>query len=197
MNAGQGRRAVLAAVAVSAALVPLAGCGTTAKPAVAGTGATSAATASPATASPARAAAATTAPAVAATDSCSVITQAEAGAALGQPARPPVRGKATVEGGVACVFYGPDVPAGTNPDIPVFDSVRVVLVTGPKAAKYFKDYRRKVAARTITGLGDQAYYDGYASISVLKGEAYVRIAVGLAHNLSAEEKLAADALPRM
>jgi hypothetical protein len=35
--------------------------------------------------------------------------------------------------------------------------------------KYFKDYRRKVAARTITGLGDQAYYDGYASISVLKG----------------------------
>lgn len=192
MNAGQGRRAVLAAVAVSAALVPLAGCGTTAKPAVAGTGATSAATASPA-----GAAAATTAPAVAATDSCSVITQAEAGAALGQPARPPVRGKATVEGGVACVFYGPDVPAGTNPDIPVFDSVRVVLVTGPKAAKYFKDYRRKVAARTITGLGDQAYYDGYASISVLKGEAYVRIAVGLAHNLSAEEKLAADALPRM
>ncbi len=196
MKAGQGRRAGLAAVAVSAALVPLAGCGTTAKPAVAGTGPTSAATAA-ATASSAAAATATTAPAGAAADSCSVITQAEAGAALGQPVRPPVRGKATVEGGVACVFYGPDVPAGTNPDIPVFDSVRVVLVTGPKGAKYFRDYRRKVAARTIAGLGDQAYYDGYASISVLKGDAYVRIAVGLARNLSAEEKLAADALPRM
>jgi hypothetical protein len=191
MKAGQGRRTGLAAVAVSAALVPLAGCGTTAKPALAVTGPTSAATASPA------AAAAATAPAVAATDSCSVITQAEAGAALGQPARPPVRGKATVEGGVACVFYGPDVPAGTSPDIPVADSVRVVLVTGRQAVKYFKDYRRKVAARTIPGLGDQAYYDGYASISVLKGDAYVRIAVGLAHNLSAEEKLAADALSRM
>lgn len=172
MKAGQGRRAGLAAVAVSAALVPLAGCGSTAKPAVAVTGPTSAAT-----------------------DSCSVITQAEAGAALGQPARPPVRGKATVESGVACVFYGPDVPAGTSPDIPVADSVRVVLVTGRQAVKYFKDYRRKVAAQTITGLGDQAYYDGYASISVLKGDAYVRIAVGLANNLSAEEKLAAGACP--
>lgn len=139
MKAGQGRRAGLAAVAVSAALVPLAGCGTTAKPAVAVTGPTSAA-------SPAAAAAATTAPAVAASDSCPVITQAEAGAALGQPARAPVRGKATVEGGVACVFYGPDVPAGTSPDIPVADSVRVVLVTGPKAARYFKDYRRNRGA---------------------------------------------------
>jgi hypothetical protein len=154
MRAEQGRRAGLAAVAVSAALLPLAGCGSTAKPAVAVTGPTSAATASSAAA-----ATATTAPAVAATDSCSVITQAEAGAALGQQARPPVRGKATVEGGVACVFYGPDVPAGTSPDIPVADSVRVVLVTGHQAVKYFKDYRRQVAARTITGLSDQAYYE--------------------------------------
>jgi lipopolysaccharide export system protein LptA len=72
-----------------------------------------------------------------------------------------------------------------------------VLVTGPKAVKYFSDYRRKVAARTIAGLGDQAYYDGYASISALKGDAYVRIAVGVANNLRAEGKLAADALPRM
>jgi hypothetical protein len=191
MKAGQGRRAGLAAVAVTAALVPLAGCGSAAT-----STATTTVPASGPTASRA-AAAATTAPAVAATDSCGVITQAEAGAALGQPVRAPVRGKATVEGGVACVYYGPDVPAGTDPDIPVADSVRVVLVTGRKAARYFTDYRSKVAARAISGLGDQAYYDGYASISVLKGDAYVRIAVGVVHNLSPEEKLAADALPRM
>ncbi len=191
MKAGQGRRAGLAAAAVTAALVPLAGCGSAATSTATTTVPTSGATASRA------AAAATTAPAVAATDSCGVITQAEAGAALGQPVRAPVRGKATVEGGVACVYYGPDVPAGTDPDIPVADSVRVVLVTGSKAARYFADYRRKVAARAISGLGDQAYYDGYASISVLKGDAYVRIAIGVVHNLSPEEKLAADALPRM
>jgi hypothetical protein len=37
----------------------------------------------------------------------------------------------------------------------------------------------------------------HASISVLKGDAYVRIAVGTAPNLSQERTLARDALPRM
>jgi hypothetical protein len=129
--------------------------------------------------------------------SCSVVTRAEAGAALGQHVRAPVIGKATVEGGKACVFYGPDVPAGTSPDIAVGDSVRVVLVVGPDARKWFNNYRRKVHAKAIAGLGDQAFYDGYASISVLKGDAYVRIAVGIASNLGPEEMLARDALPRM
>ena len=108
-----------------------------------------------------------------------------------------MRGHATVEGGIACVFYGPNVPAGTSPDVPVGDSVRVVLVTGRNAKKFFDNYRTKVHAQPISGLGDKAYYDGYASISVLKGDAYVRIAVGVANNLSAEKALAADALPRM
>ena len=130
-------------------------------------------------------------------DSCSVITSAEASAALGQPVKPPRRGKATVEGGVACVFYGPDAPASVSPDVPVADTVRVVLVTGPNARKWFDDYRRKVKAKPISGLGDQAYYDGYASISVLKGDAYVRIAVGVASNLAPEEVLARDAVARM
>jgi hypothetical protein len=135
--------------------------------------------------------------ALAAPNSCSVITTAQAGHALGQTVRPPVRGKATVEGGVACVYYGPGVPAGTNPDIPVGDSVRVVLVTGPRAKRYFDDYRRKVHAQPVSGLGDRAYYDGYASLSVLAGDAYVRIAVGAASNLGPEKVLAADALSRM
>lgn len=129
--------------------------------------------------------------------SCSVITAAQASDALGQQVKPPILGKAYVEGGKACVFYGPAIPPGTSPDIPVGDSVRVVLVTGPNAKKWFDDYRGKVRAQPISGLGDEAYYDGYASISVLKGDAYVRIAVGIANNLSAEEKLARDALPLM
>jgi hypothetical protein len=73
----------------------------------------------------------------------------------------------------------------------------VVLVTGPKAKKYFDDYRSKVQARTIAGLGDAAFYDGYASISVFKGDAYLRIAVGVVNPLGQEKTLAADAVPRM
>ncbi len=149
----------------------------------------------PASAPPASAAAAP--PAGKATSSCDVITLAEASAALGQQVKAPIMGKAYVEGGVACVFYGPDVPPGASPDIPYGDTVRVVLVRGPKAKFYFDDYRGKVAAKPLSGLGDAAYYDGYASVSVLKGDAYVRINVGIFHNLGPEKVLAADALPRM
>jgi hypothetical protein len=181
-------RRAASATALLAALAGVAGCHS------AGTSATG-------TALPASQGSSTTAPAgppaPAALNSCDVLTQAEAGSALGQTVRPPVRGHATVEGGIACVYYGPSVPPGTSADIPVADSVRVVLVTGPKARKYFNDYRGKVSAQPISGLGDQAYYDGFASISVLKGDKYVRIAVGIASPLSAEKKLAADAASRM
>ena len=112
--------------------------------------------------------------------------------------RAPVRGKATVEGGVACVFYGPSVPVGADPDVPVNDSVRVVLVVGPDALQFFNDYRSKVPAQAIAGLGDQAYYDGSASLSVLKGNEYLRVAViGVSTVLAAEKTLAQDVLPRM
>ena len=148
--------------------------------------------------SPAKAASSAPAAAVVSSaNSCSVVTQSEASAALGQPAKAPLLGKATVEGGVACVFYGPDVPPGTSPDIGVPDSVRVVLVTGADAKKWFDNYRAKVHAQSVSGLGDEAYYDGYASISVLQGDSYVRIAVGIPDNLSVEETLARDALSRM
>ena len=148
--------------------------------------------------SPAKAASSAPAAAVeSSANSCSVVTQSEASAALGQPAKAPLLGKATVEGGVACVFYGPDVPPGTSPDIGVPDSVRVVLVTGADAKKWFDNYRAKVHAQPVSGLGDEAYYDGYASISVLQGDSYVRIAVGIPDNLGVEETLARDALSRM
>jgi hypothetical protein len=131
-------------------------------------------------------------------NSCNVITMSEASTALGgQQVAPPIRGHAYVEGGVACVFYGPKAPTSVSPDVPIGDTVRVVLVVGPKAKKYFDDYRSKVHAQAITGIGDAAYYDGFASISVLKGDAYLRIFVGVANPLSAEEVLAKDALPRM
>jgi hypothetical protein len=131
-------------------------------------------------------------------NSCSIITRSQAGAALGQSVKPPVRGRATVEGGVACVFYGPHAPKGANADVPVTDSVRVVLVSGPKAKVYFDDYRSRVHAQRISGLGNQAYYDGYASLSVLKGRYYVRIAViGVRNVLAAEKTLAVDALHRL
>lgn len=182
-----------AAAVLAAATVLVAGCGTHAKSA---TGASRSPSASAASTAPAGTAA--TAPVSQTANSCSVVTAAEAGAALGQAVRPPVRGHATVEGGVACVFYGPDVPAGANPDDPVPDSVRVVLVTGARAFRFFSDYRSKVHAQAEAGLGDNAYYDGYASLSVLKGAAYLRIAViGVPDILRAEKKLAADALPRM
>lgn len=132
-----------------------------------------------------------------ATSSCDVISQAQASAALGgQPVQSPVMGHAYVEGGVACVFNGPSA-IGDDPDIPYADTVRVVLVTGPDAKTYFDDYQSKVSAQAISGLGDAAFYDGFASISVLKGNSYVRIAVGIANNLGAEKTLAADALTRM
>jgi hypothetical protein len=131
-------------------------------------------------------------------DSCSVITRAQAGSALGATVRAPVRGRASVEGGAACVFYGPDAPAGADPDVPIRDTVRVVLVRGPDARRFFDDYRAKVSARPVRGLGDRAYYDGYASLSVLRRDAYLRIAViGARDVLGAEEKLAAEALPKV
>jgi hypothetical protein len=158
---------------------------------------TSASSAQPAASSGSQpAASGSSAPAVA--TSLTIITRSQAGAALGQAVKPPVLGHATVEGGVAAVFYGPNAPADASADVPVNDSVRAVLVTGPHALKYFNDYRSKVKAQAIAGLGDKAYYDGYASVSVLKGDEYLRVAViGVKNVLGAEKKLAADALPRM
>jgi hypothetical protein len=131
-------------------------------------------------------------------DVCGAITQAEASAALGETVRAPVQGHATVEGGIACVFYGPSVPPGKNPDVPVNHSVRFVLVKGAQATKFFGDYQKKVHAQPVPGLGDQAFYDGFASLSVLKGQAYIRIAVmGGPNYKDAEKKLAATALGRM
>jgi hypothetical protein len=107
-------------------------------------------------------------------------------------------GKATVEGGVACVYYAPTVPIGTNPDVPIVNSVRVVLVTGSNALKWFNDYHGKVPAAAISGLGDQAYWDGSASVSMLKGDNYLRIAViGVSDPEQAEETLCQDALQNM
>ncbi|MGZ4146638.1 MAG: hypothetical protein ACXVPL_02940, partial [Actinomycetota bacterium] len=103
---------------------------------------------------------------------------------------------------LACVFYGPSAPTPTNPNVAQPDSVRVVVVKGSDASKWFNDYRSKVQAQAqaITGYGDQAYYDGYASLSVLKGDVYLRVAVSPAGgppSLPDEQRLAAAILPTL
>lgn len=133
-------------------------------------------------------------------NSCSMVTQAEAASALGQPVSAGVLGHATVEVGLACVFYGPAAPSPRDPNVAQADTVRVVVVTGPDALKWYKDYKSKVSAQPVGGYGDQAYYDGYASLSVLTGDRYLRIAVapaGAPPSLPAEKKLAAAILPRL
>jgi hypothetical protein len=133
-------------------------------------------------------------------DSCSVVTQAEAATALGQSVTAGVLGKATVEGGLACVFYGPSAPTPRNPNVAQPDSVRVVVVYGPDAQTWYQNYKSKVHAQPVTGYGDQAYYDGYASLSVLKGSYYLRVAVGPAGappSLAAEKQLATAILPNL
>ena len=130
--------------------------------------------------------------------SCTVVTQANVSTALGETVQAPVMGNATVEGGIACVYYGQSVKIG-DPDVPSPDSVRVVLVTGADGTKWFNDYKSKVHAVSLSGLGDQAYWDGSASVSVLKGTSYLRISVIRTTGVSesAEETLAATAIPNM
>ncbi len=78
--------------------------------------------------------------------------------------------------------------------------MRVVVVRGPHASTWYEDYRSKVHAQPVAGYGDQAYYDGFASLSVLKGDYYVRIAVspaGAPPSLGDEKELAAAILPKL
>jgi hypothetical protein len=52
----------------------------------------------------------------------------------------------------------------------------------------------------ISGNGNQAYHDGYASLSALPGDYYLRIAVGPADappSLSDEKQLATAILPKL
>lgn len=165
-------------------------------------GPTTPATAPPTSATAPSSTSATTTPATASGnfDSCSVVTQAEAASALGQAVSAGILGNATVEGGLACVFYGPGAPANRTPNVAQTDTVRVVVVEGSDALEWYNDYKGKVSAQAVSGYGDQAYWDGYASLSVLKGSDYLRIAVapaGAAPSLSAEKQLASAILPSL
>jgi hypothetical protein len=138
----------------------------------------------------------------AAFNSCSVVTQAEAASALGQPVSAGVLGNATVEGGLACVFYGPSSPSPTTPNSSQPDTVRVVVVEGGEALTWYDNYKAspEVHAEPITGYGIEAFFDGGASLSVLKGADYLRVAVipaGAPPSLSDEEQLAKAVLPKL
>jgi len=133
-------------------------------------------------------------------NSCLVVSQAEAASAIGTSVTSGVLGNATVEGGLACVFYGPSAPTPTTPNVSQADTVRVVVVEGSDALTWYNDYKSKVSAQPISGYGDQAYYDGYASLSVLKGNYYLRVAVapaGTPPSLTDEEQLANAILPKL
>jgi len=135
-------------------------------------------------------------------NSCSVVTQAEAASAIGSSVTSGVLGNATVEGGLACVFYGPSAPTPTTPNVGQPDSVRVVVVKGSDALTWYNNYKSlpEVRSQPISGYGDQAYYDGYASLSVLKGDYYLRVAVvpfGAPPSLAKEEQLANAILPKL
>ncbi len=199
--------AIAIAVGVSAAIF-VAGCGSSsAKPSTAApttsTSAPSTTTSTSASLSTTSATAATSTIAAAATgnfNSCSTVTRAEAASAIGQAVTPGRLGTATVEGGLACVFYGPSTPTPTNPNVAQPDSVRVVVVKGTDAPKWYNDFKSKVPAQPIAGYGDTAYYDGRASLSVLKGNSYLRIAVspaGAPPSLAAEKQLATVILPKL
>jgi hypothetical protein len=133
-------------------------------------------------------------------DSCSVVTQEDASRALGETVGPGVLGNATVEGGRACVFYGSAAPNPGDPNTAQPDSVRVVVVKGSDASKWYSDYKTKVDAQPVSGYGDEAFFDGHASLSILDGASYVRVAVIPAlgaPSLSSEQALASTILPKL
>jgi hypothetical protein len=133
-------------------------------------------------------------------NSCSVVTQAEASSAIGGPVTKGVLGNATVEGGLACVFYGTSAPTPTTPNVAQPDTVRVVEVKGANALRWFTDYESKVRPQPISGYGRLAFYDGAASLNILKGNCYLRIAVvpaGAPPSLTDEEHLAKVILPKL
>lgn len=189
-------------VAVAAASA-LAACSSSPATSSSTTGSTGAATTAPAGSSTSTSAAPTTTSASTANfNSCSVVTQAQAASALGTSVTPGVLGTATVEGGLACVFYGPSAPSPTTPDTAQIDSVRVVVVKGTDVLTWYNNYMSspQVHAQPVSGLGDQAYYDGYASLSVMKGAYYLRVAVapsGAPPSLTTEESLATAILPNL
>jgi len=197
------RPSVVVIVAAITALVVLAACSSSSK-----SSAVTSTTASAGTTTTASARSTTTLPsaskstaAVSATfNSCSVVTQAEAAGAIGETVTKGVLGNATVEGGLACVFYGSSAPNPTTPNVAQPDTVRVVVVNGSDALRWYNDYKSKARPQSISGYGTEAYYDGYASLSVLKGNTYLRIAVSPAHtppSLTDEEHLAAVILPKL
>jgi hypothetical protein len=195
------RSGVLGITAVASTAVLLAACSSSPK-STSSTPTTQASSATTAASTPTTQASSATTAASANFDSCTVVTQAEAGSAIGASVSPGVLGTALVEGGLACVFYGPSAPTPTDPNVAQPDSVRVVVVKGSDASTWYNDYKSSPAvhAQPITGYGDQAYYDGYASLSVLKDDYYLRIAVspaGAAPSLSDEEQLATAILPKL
>jgi len=191
------RTTLVALAGLSSVAAVLAGCGSSS-----GSSATTSATSHPVTTMPASTTTGSSTATSGNFNSCTVVSTPEAAAALGQSVSAGVLGTATVEGGLACVFYGPASPTPHTPNVAQPDSVRVVVVKGPNATTWYNAYKSSPVVRpqAVSGYGDEAFYDGYASLSVLKGDTYLRVAVapaGAAPSLAAEKQLAAAILPRV
>jgi hypothetical protein len=197
------RTGVIGILAALSGAMVLAGCSSSPATSSATTASTSPSVTTPSASNTSTSAAPTTTSASTANfNSCSVVTQAEAASAIGQSVTPGVLGTATVEGGLACVFYGPSAPSPTTPDTAQIDSVRVVVVKGSDTLTWYNSYKASPAvhAQPVSGYGDQAYFDGYASLSVMKGAYYLRVAVapgGAPPSLATEQQLAAAILPNL
>ena len=91
-------------------------------------------------------------------------------------------------------------PVGADP-VAQPDTVRVVVAKGANAVTWYNASRSSAAVRpqSISDFGDQAFYDGYASLSVLTGDTCLRIAAapaGAPPSLASEKQLATAILPR-
>ncbi|HEX3825466.1 MAG TPA: hypothetical protein VHV79_13490 [Mycobacteriales bacterium] len=111
-----------------------------------------------------------------------------------------VLGKKVNEGSVPCVFYGQLAAKPRVPDLAQLDTVRVGVVEGSAALKWYNDYASKVHGEAVPGLGDEAYYDGNATLSVLAGSTYLQVSVvpaGAPPALAPEQQLAESILPSL
>jgi hypothetical protein len=119
---------------------------------------------------------------------------------MGGPVSKGVLGKKVSEGGVPCVFYGQLAAKPRVPDLAQLDTVRVSVVEGSQALKWYNDYASKVQGEAVPGLGDEAYYDGNATLSVLAGSTYLQVSVvpaGAPPALAPEQALAKAILPTL
>ena len=142
------------------AVVALAACGSSAKPAAAPPATTSSATNAPATAPASTTSVPTT------FDSCALVTQAQADALIGTKLEPPLHVSTT------------DVNSCTYPGDPNGPTAQVEVYIGPGAKTYYDDDNNVLhhMFTDVPGLGDESHEEDYA-LFFRKGPTWVALRV--------------------